>query len=67
MERGKTTVYEAKHRVAVVLPFVRLDTPTALSSADDYVLLLVGLNKPHPPVRPSYHDARKLLIPSENN
>lgn len=60
--------FEAKHRVAlfrtgsVVPPFVRLDTPTALSSADDYVLLLVlvlvllllvvavGLNKPHPPI-----------------
>lgn len=41
-----------------MLPFVRLDTPTALSSADDYVLLLlVGLNKPlvlsgRPPTAP---------------
>lgn len=46
MERGKTTVRGKAQSGSVVLPFVRLDTPTALSSADDYVLLLVGLNKP---------------------
>lgn len=42
VERGKTTVRGKAQSGSVVLPFVRLDTPTALSSADDYVLLLVA-------------------------